>query len=316
MKNLYKIFTSQVGMSLVELVVVGALAGAAALGVASMMGNMGGGMKKTEAMMAKAEFASALGVYLYSGIGCEDLRTASTRPDDTYTDEDIPLQLTKWRYQGRSPIEAGVDLKHFQLESLEAKLNIYPTMPKVTMTFQQAPPASPATYTREFTDTLLMVTAKLRMGDRIYRHSVNLPVFITESGSGAYKVEFCGKEKGLDATCTALDGTYVPPSAGEDGGICQLKKSCITQGSYIALKCGAAATAVPGGSCSVTNSPPRALPSPRPNPITNTYACPPGTTPVTTGGESWTHTIGCGKKCSYDIQHSLGFYTCLKCPES
>lgn len=270
-------------MSMVELSVALGLVGIAALGVATIISGMGGSSKEAEAMTAKTELASSLGVYLYSRVGCEDLK------GETYSGSDASIELSKWNYEGITSYKDNTKMKHFEMEKLKAHLVLTPDLPVVTMTYADGS-------TKDLKKTLLKVTASLKMRGRDYAHAFNVPVLVNSEN----QVEFCGDEKTIAETCTSLRGTFDPAT-----GLCVLKETCMAYGSYTVLSCYPEFTGV---ACDNSRGVSQV------NPLTGTLGCPGGSTATATGADNWNIQRDCGKKCTADINHTIGYFSCLKCP--
>ena len=92
-----RILKNQFGMTMMEMVVAGGIAGAAAMGAASLMGGMSGSSRDAELVIEKTQFASSLGVYLNSTFGCTDLKTAVVSGAN-FTIDDQEIKLDQWKY--------------------------------------------------------------------------------------------------------------------------------------------------------------------------------------------------------------------------
>lgn len=279
---------TQAGLSLVEMTIVLGLVGIAGLGVATIMGGAADTVKSAEARVAKVEFASALGIYLSSRLGCQDLKSASLLSGDTYSSTDSDMKLTGWNYQGITSMESNTKMRYFSLEKLMGRVDLSPGLPVIEMTYSDGS-------TKNLMKTMLTVTAMLKMGNNNYKHEFHIPVMM----DSANKVELCGDERTLAETCTALNGTFIPSTSQ-----CTFDQTCAIQGSYTTLSCFPRFT----GGCDTSRG------TPQTNPVTNTFGCPLGSSAVATGADTWTIQRDCGKKCTADINNTLGYYTCLKCP--
>lgn len=277
------------------------IAGAAAVGFASLMGSVGGSGNDAELIVEKTQFASSLGVYLNSQFGCNDLKTAPIS-SATFTGAEQDIKLDRWKYLGvgtwKSETQFSEKLKDkVFLKKLTAILQTSPTppatsLPTVKLTYLDA---SNATVTEDLNKTLLKITAVIEMKKRDYIHEFLIPVLVTAGND----LRFCGDNQTLAATCAALSGQFNPTT-----GECKLKETCQTMGSFIDLTC----TPRVNGGCDTSRG------VGTPNPLTMSNTCPNPSQPVSTGADSWDDTPYCGKKCDDKRNNSLGYYTCLYCP--
>lgn len=292
MKILNKILKNSLGMSMMEMVVGGAVAGAAALGAASLMGGMSGSTRDAEMVIEKTQFASALGVYLNSNGGCGELTTKLGALSLDAQD----LVLSQWKFRGQEwGLKSPPEKKWFStkykddliLESLTAKLEIAPSAMQTVSINGEV-----------LKKNLLRVRAVVQMEKRDYPHEYVIPVLLTPS----LGLRFCGNDKSMAETCGSLGGTF-----DETTSECKLKETCQVQGSFTLLSCAPYVGNAPYCDTSkgdTTN-----------NPVTGSPTCPGDSKPISTGGEVWTNSRSCGKKCTMDVSNTLGFFTCMHCPE-
>lgn len=274
----------QLGMSLTEMMIVMGLVGIAALGMSSMMGGVSDTVKDATVRSAKIEFASAMGVYLHSRLGCQDLKAGNL----SFSAGKIGIQLKNWKYEGVEVIGTGTKMPKFNIESLMGHIDLSPNLAKIKMTY-------PNGSTKDLQKSMLIVSAVLKSKNFIYKHEYNVPVLLDL----ANKIEFCGDDQTIAETCTSLKGKFDPVTKE-----CRFEQSCAIQGSFTTLSCNpkfAFGCDTSRGQMQV-------------NPVTGNTGCPVGSTAVATGADTWTTQYNCGKKCTADINHTLGYYTCLKCP--
>ena len=284
-------------MSMAEMMVAGGVAGAAALGAASLMGGMGGSSRDAEMVVEKTQFASSLGVYLNTKFGCKDIQSAVP---GTFTTDEQEMSLREWKYRAISPWEKDkIFSDKFKddlvLKSLTGKYTTLTGVPTVSMSY--VPDGSTTEVTEQLKKTMLKVRAVVVMNKREYPHEFNIPVLITS----ANQIRFCGDDKTIAETCGALGGKY-DTSTGE----CKLKETCQIQGSWVELRCSPLVATFPN--CDQS----RGVNSM--NPVTGIQMCPAPSVQVTTGGENWTIQTSCGKKCTVDVNNSLRYVTCMHCP--
>lgn len=297
MKFLKDLLKSQTGMTLAEMAVAGAVAGIAALGAASLMGTMGGSTRDAEVVIAKTQFSSALGNYLYSGLGCEDLKVASELGNNGYDEKVSAIVLEKWKYEGVSKFQGGVPIGPnkknplFTIQGLEASIQKQcpgtKCLDEVTLNG------------KVLLKTTLKVYATLQIEGRDTVQEYAIPVLADQSNN--HSIEFCGDEKTMAETCAALKGTWDPTNS-----FCKFNETCTAHGAYQTLRC---SPMFASGVC-----PDLSRGTSQPNPVTGNQGCPIGTTAISTGADNWNVTKKCGKKCTTEINHTLGYFTCLKCP--
>jgi hypothetical protein len=303
MKTFKEIWKTQLGMTLAEMVVGGALAGAAALGAASLMGNMSGSTKEAEVVIERTQFASAMGVYLNSGLGCDEFKSASAA--GAIKEIPTPFKITNWRFGGQKSFEANpvtnifTETKFFKIAKLNAYI-IKPTNPRVIK-------LKDGTGVTTLYKAIMRVEASIAMRDQDkvegknkvkrwndYDQAYDMEVLL----DSANVVKHCQDDSSIADTCSSLNGVY-----DESTGECEMDESCFTYGSYITLNC----YPVIDGSCDTSRG------TSQVNPVTGQLSCPAGTTSMTTGLDTWTKQVNCGKKCTADVNNTIGFYTCVQC---
>lgn len=290
MKSLKALLTFTDGFSMVELTVTLGLIGFMGLSVASLFQLLNSEQKSSEALAARTEFAGALGIHLYSPKGCTDIKTG------TYSSTtDTPMALNNWVYQGVGGISSGKEMKMFTVERITGRLQDISLLPTVKMTMSDGS-------VRDLKKTMLVITATLKLKDKkssqdkkAYNHMFNVPVM-----TNGTTVDFCGDERTLAETCTAIDGKFNPATKQ-----CQVKENCTFHGSFVTLTC----YPIISGACDTSRG------TAQVNPQTGIFGCPAGSTAVSTGGDTWTTQRSCGKKCTADINTTLGYYSCLRCSD-
>lgn len=271
-----------------EMLVGAGLVGGLALGAASLTDSMGGSSKAAETLAARSQFASDLGVYLYSTKGCEDLKV-----NPTSSKEAKDFKITNWTNNGHTGFAKGTKLQYFEIGSLTSQLSPTEGLPTIEVTFADGTKKS-------YKKTLLTVIAGLKIKTQNFRHVYNIPVLVDSSE----KVDFCGDDRTLAETCTALEGVVNPTT-----GKCDLKDSCEFGGSFVTLTCSPVFVGV-GCDSSRMPSPDQVI-----NPVTGIQGCAPNFRAVATGADTWSTSRSCGKKCSADINHTQAYYSCLKCED-
>ena len=268
---------------MVELAIVLGLVGVAGLGVMAIMGGGTDSIRGTNAKMEKAELASSLGVYLYSNLGCTDLKTAPVG-DDSYSTTAEPIRLSSWKFNGMTNFGAGTRTKHLSIKSLMA--NMVPTPGAPTISMGGVPHHR----------SLLKIRVEIEQDNKIFPHEFNVPVLMTAASN---TITSCGDDVSAAEACGGLGGDFDPVNK------CKLPETCTVHGSYVTLHCSPALT---GQSCDTSRG------TPQINPVTGTAGCPLGSLPIATAGDTWNTTYDCGKKCTAEINHSIGYFTCIKCP--
>ncbi len=282
-------------MSLAEIMVALGLVGATAMGAAALMGNMGNTSKEAEAVIEKTQFASAIGVYLNTPMGCDDLKTQGAF---STTEKDITLPT--WRFAGVKvfdpinvsrfiQIKGDEKPKIFQISSLTAKLDT-----TSASTVKQSDAVTGKVI--DLTKSILRVRANLRMKARDYIHVYDVTVLTAADMT----IKYCSGDRTLAETCTALKGKVDPVTKR-----CIIDESCRAFGSFVSLSCsprlaGAQPCDVSRGVGTI-------------NPVTGNMGCPAGTSAVSTGADIWNVSVKCGKKCKTEQNNTIGFYTCLQC---
>lgn len=302
MKSWLKILKSQAGLTMAEIVVAGGIMTAAGLGVASLMGQMGGSSKDAEAIIEKTQFLSAMILYANSGLGCNELKMAPVGANKAFG-VDTPLRFSNWRWGGVKEFQAGTKLKYVTIKSLTATLNTDPSASTVKMTY-------PDGSTKDLKKTFLRLKTVVESKQRDYPHFYDLPVLVDSNNV----LEFCGgSEKNMAETCTALNGEFDPAT-----GACKFEESCSAYGSYVTLNCYPVennSTCEAMNAAGGMNGQRPLIEGARnvPNPLTGFQNCPGDSTAVPTGADTWNLKVSCGKKCEAEVNFSQGYFTCLKC---
>lgn len=278
-----RLLNSQSGMSLAEMAIATGLLGVAALGAASMAGNLGDQAKRAEGLVARTQLTSALNTYLYSTMGCEDLKSAA--PGGVFSDsQPTPIELKNWGYQGLASIKGGHDnngkkltqVRYIDIDTLEGQLD----------------PLAGAQAVNGLKKSTLNIRLMLKIGSRDFKHLYAVPVLVEDSG----KLVFCSDEKTIAETCASMRGIYNP-----DTKQCDLAEGCQIRGTYAVLTCS-------GGQCDSK------LGTTERNQYTNGESCPQGSSAVLSHSTSWTHRQNCGKKCTNTVTNNKQWFTCLACP--
>lgn len=305
-----KLLSKQCGMTMAEMVIAGALTGAAAMGVASLMKSMGGSSKDAETVIERTEFGSSMGVFLNSAKGCFSMQKGAIVPtsEQAYTTVDwVESSKPKsFTFNGFKNFQSNMDLRYNNIKYLTAQRIDITDVPPITIS------------TSSGNKTLQKAMIKFKLGltkmanerdpakkraeeDKFpeAKFEYNIPVMVNNS-SGV--IEICGDNTTMAEACFVLKGLY---DAETDK--CELPKSCESFGTYSVVNCAPKYKSV---SCADYSRG-----TPQKNPITGNYNCPNGSTPISTGGQTWYKDIDCGKKCTARVNFSIGYYSCLKCDD-
>lgn len=279
----------QAGMTMTEMGVTMFLVGLGALGAASLSGSMNTGSKKIQGMVAVNTFASSLNAYLYSSLGCEDLKQVGSLSE---TPKEIALTL--WNYQGTTRFEGGFNADGSK-KTLTRNFDI------VSLTGYYESDSNPS-QVRDATNTLLTksilkVKAELRVGRKSQEFVYNVPVLVSPSNT----VSYCSDEKNLAETCAAAQGKYNP-----DTKECELGSSCKIRDTWNDLSCTSDKSSSPA--CSPIFGYDKV------NKYTGGLSCPAGSTESITQTERWISKRDCGKKCTETIDNRMVWAICLECP--
>lgn len=309
MRILRSIIKNARGMSMMEIVVAGGLAGAAAMGVASLMKSMGGSNRDAEVVIERTEFGSALGVFLNSANGCSSFKqgTAIPETESPYVTQDwvVDGKVKEFKFDGFKTFQTNFDLRYNNIKSLVAsRVDIAGVNP---LTLKLG--ADTKTLKKAIIKVKLAMTEKSNERDPARkraqenelpetRFEYNIPVMVDTTTSA---VEICGDNNSLAESCFILKGVFDTTT-----GKCQMPVQCESLGSYSVIDC--APRIRQANNCASTDGRVATV-----NPVTNGYNCPPGAEAVSTGGDSWFRDVNCGKKCTARINYSMGYYSCLKC---
>lgn len=306
--NFWSQIKNQIGMNLVEQVLVVALVGTAAAGIASLMKSMGGSSRDAEMIIERTQFGSALGVFLNSAKGCYNFQQGSV-----ITDSEGPYVTADWvesgkpkdfRFDGFKNFQSNMDLRYNNIKYLTAQRIDIPNVNPITLEVA----GSLKTLKKAVLKIKTGVTEKANERDPAKKRAAedkfpetrfeyNIPVLVDATSN---QVEICGDNSTLAEACFVLKGTFVTET-----GKCELPTTCESFGSFSQVNCAPKYRSV---SC---NDYSRGTPVP--NPVTGGFSCPSGASAVSTGGQTWYKDIDCGKKCTARVNFSIGYYTCLKC---
>lgn len=264
------------GFSLMEVMVSVALVGGLALGLVKFMGNMSDVQQRSSNAITRDQFANNMGQYIYTPMGCEDLK------GQRFNSSDKAINLTRWKVFGLASIATGTKLKGFDIAKLEGEQDLSPTLPRVTIGGQT------------LIKTILKVNLLLSTEGKTKKFFFNIPVLSDTGGT----VRFCNADQSLRETCVLMKGTY-----NEATGACDVDKTCQFKGTYITLSCSPS-----NYGCSMSEG------AAKPNEYTTGFSCPVPSIAHNTSNKSWNHSASCGKKCSVTIQNTMNWYTCLVCP--
>ncbi len=285
-------------MSVTEAAIGMGLVGMGALAAASLSGNMSDSAKKSEGIVARSQFASALGSYLYTGMGCHDLKLAS----GAYTETPRPIALTNWKYMGISRFEAGVgadgksltQTKYFTIDKLEAYTEELQNAPKVKSKLSSG-------VEQELTKTILRVKVNLLVGKNPAEYIYNVPVLI-DSATGS--LGYCTQDKTITESCATMRGVFDPATQK-----CKMSDGCLIRGSFAILSC----PPFPDSQCD--NERFSDNPDVFRNPFTMAQTCPLDSVREETSYLAWTSDVKVGKKGSKDVNNNMTWYSCMKCPD-
>jgi hypothetical protein len=282
--SFFRNLKGQAGMSMAEMGITMGLVGLGALGAASLSGNMQTGSRKIQGMVAVNTFASSLNSYLYSSLGCEDLKQVGA-----LSDQPKEIKLSLWNYQGITLFQGGYDSANkkltptinFDIASLTAYYETDPTPAQVKDSTDQL-----------LTKSILKLKAVLKVGKKPLEYVYNVPVLVSPSNVVAY----CSDEKNLAETCAAAQGKY--NAATKE---CELGNSCKIKDTWNQLWCDKPPCS-PIFGASKTNQ------------YTGGFSCPSGSTQTISQVEQWISQRKCGKKCTEDIHNKMTWAICLECP--
>ncbi len=288
-KSFLRRHLGQAGMTMAEMTITFALIGLGALGAASLSGNMASGSKKIQGSVAANHFASSLNSYLYSNLGCNDIKAVGALSE---TPKEIALTL--WNYQGIKHFEGGYDsgnkkktpTMNFDIASLTAYYETAPNAATITDSTNQV-----------LTKSILKVKVNLKVGKKPQEYVFNVPVLV---GSGN-AVAYCSDEKNLAETCAAAQGKYNPAT-----NDCELGNACRIKDTWNELTCRSSRSSNPP--CSLIFG------DDKRNKYTKDFTCPEGSTESRTQTEEWTSQRDCGKKCTENIRNTMKWAICLVCP--
>lgn len=294
-----------------ETVIAGGLASGVALGVASLMKGLSGSGKDAEIVIERTQFASSLGVFFNSANGCSSMRTG-----DLVTEAEQEYEIKGWvtpdgksksyTFDGFSVFKKGESLRHNYIKFLRSKkvLAAEPSiiiseggsskeLKKATITFSLSVSKKP-----NVRDPVELAAEAEKLTGTLYEYRV--PVMVNVATNA---IELCGTNTTMAESCYALKGVFDLQS-----GKCELAESCEYFGTYTDVTC---APMFGGVVCGT--KPDGTVVSTSVNSVTGQMSCPAGSTAVSTGVEVWSQTINCGKKCEANVNHSVGYYSCLKC---
>jgi hypothetical protein len=293
---LKKIFKSQLGASLVEVAMTAGLLGIAGVGVMTLANSVSNSSSKSQGLVARTQFTSALGAYLLTSQGCDDLKLAKDGgPVFSNTPEDIALM--QWGYMGFSNIRGGTDgagkpwtkIPNMTLSGLKAYLQPAVVGGKVNALIEDGSKV-------ELQRSNLVVQAEIMIGENTYNHLFNLPVLVGATDRIYNHLKFCNDERSVAEACAAMRGVYNPQTQK-----CDLDQGCIFKDTYNVLTC---------------RNPPcdLRLGNTKVNKYTGATSCPEGSQALSTHVSDWMTKRSSGKKSTINVQNRMEWYSCMACP--
>lgn len=287
-----KLLRSQSGFSLVETMLTAGLLGIAITGVYTLSQKIQNSSQKSQGLLARTHFASAMSTYLVSTQGCTDLKTARMA-GAAFTTTPSDIALTTWQYMGNTNIRGGKDAsgKYFTkfpnlaIEHLRAFIQPVSTESKIKS-------KDTAGTVVELARSNLTVQARLRVQNFVYDHIFNVPVLVGASGAIQNVIMHCSDERTVAESCATMKGVYNPTT-----NSCDLESGCLLRDTYQVLT---------GGDLRLGPS--------KVNKFTGGYTCPSGSTAVRTHSASWTSKVSCGKKCTSNQYNNKEWFSCMECP--
>lgn len=294
----FKLFGNQLGMSMTEGAVAMGLIGMGALAAASLSGNLANYTQKSEGIVARSQFAAALGSYLYTASGCSELKAAKSSYSTTAQD----LILTQWNYMGINRFEGGYNpdgskktkTKYFDIAALEAYYEPVAGAPLVKTSLSGS--------LVDLSKTVLKIKATLKVGNKTYDYFYNIPALV-DSASGS--LGFCSDEKTVAETCSSIQGAY-DPTEPDPTKRCKIAEGCRVKSSFSIYRCSASIEA-----CDNTRF---GDVSQQVNKYTNTTSCPAGSVQTLTHSTTWTSRSKVSKKQTDTVTNEMWWYSCLECP--
>ncbi len=294
--NFKFLFRNQLGMSMTEGAIAIGLVGMGALAAASLSGNLSKFSSRSEGIVARGQFASALGSYLYTAAGCSELKG---KPN--YSTTASPLEINQWNYMGISKFEGGYNgdgskktkTKYFDIHALEAYYEPITGAPQVR--------AQLGGTEVDLSKTVLKIRAGLKIGNKTYDYYYNIPVLVNSSGG----IGFCSDEKTVAETCASIQGAY-DPTEPDPAERCKIAEGCRVKGSFARYRCSASLAACDNtrfGDVSSTV-----------NKYTAGQSCPVNSVETLTHSTSWTSRSKVSKKDTDTVVNEMWWYTCLECP--
>lgn len=289
--------SNQLGFSLAEITVTLGLVGLAGLAVMSLSQNVVQSTKRADTQIGKAQFASSLNQFINSVAPCAgtDLRgrtflASPTNNAELTTATGTPIQLTGHRFDGNQITRAGAEFKEFRVNSVLATVDNQNTLPTANIGGETLRKSSIRIQVE-----LQTKGATPNARPQRYLYYFNVPALITTGRT----VRFCGENKTLVETCSAMGGTYNSSTQR-----CALDRNCLVQGSYKRTTCNPS-----NYGCSDSGSPDFV------NPTTGGYSCPSGSTPTETGLSSWNSLEDGGSKKDppQEVTNTARWVSCLRC---
>ena len=288
----HKIIQNARGMSMTESALAVGLVGVGALAAASLSGNMANSVKKSEAIVASSQFASAFGSYLYTNSGCDGIRSRAT-----YSETPEAMTVSNWKYLGIDQFVGGYNAdgskktptKYFDIETLEASFEpLTADAPRLK--------AIEGGAAADMAKSVLKIRLVLKVGNKPSEYYFNIPV-LRNVTTGA--VGYCSDEKTIAETCASLQGEYDPTLP--EGERCKLSEGCKIKGYY--------QTCYPAGpGCQLFGA------ETQTNPYTNGASCPSGSVATLTHRAMWGNREPSGKKGTTTVDYTKTWFTCMACP--
>jgi prepilin-type N-terminal cleavage/methylation domain-containing protein len=276
-KKLNIVFRNSRGFTLFEIVISMGIFSIILYAVMSLTRELTNTEKRSANQLSKSQFVNALGHYLYSPVGCQDL--IGKKFTTTYA----TFALTQWTQLGATPITTGTVFKDFTVTELKGQIDLSPTLPRFTVAGES------------LKKTLLSIKAEVEVGLTKYPLYYNLSVLAKDDGV----VVRCGDDKTDVEICAVVKGVYNPAT-----GLCNIASTCNLKGTIMNLTC----TPSTWGCDTTTYGPDR------PNNYTGTFNCPVGAVKTQTGTINFSHVASCGAKCTTTVSDTATWFSCIECP--
>lgn len=225
---------------------------------------------------------NAISVYLYNKTSCTSELSGKALPGATWSN----LSLTKYKGFGDfvEVLQTGTDFGKMEIETLSIRRK----PESLSESFNNG--------VEQYRIYIIQIKLQFKLTHLVTKllspFYIELPIF---SKSPYTQIDSCYEGVKLPYFCATLGLSYNSAT-----NSCTPQYRCLLRGFYSTVYC------PESNECEASTSSRR-------NPVTNSYSCPAGVSPVQIGLYTDNYSERCGKKCTRTVQRRVRSYLCMDC---